>query len=73
MKFRIITDEGDGYILQKKRGPFWVLADWFYQGRDGPKVPNRYGSLKDARLKANSIVSETREKKVAIIEVFNIY
>lgn len=67
MNFRIITDEGDGFILQRKRGFFWECARW-----DRNKVEHRFGSIQEAKQWAAALASELKRPEIMIVEEFHI-
>lgn len=72
MNFRIITDEGDGYILQIKRGLFWRSVK-HYETPYSPKALKRFATILEAKQHADLIVVESKEPTFTVIEEFHIY
>lgn len=74
MNFRIITDEGSGYILQKKVILFWVCARWEIQSYTAAiRSKWRFSTVRDAKQWASSMVSESKKIRFRVIEEFHIY
>ena len=76
MNFRIITDEGSGYILQKKVILFWVCARWKLNPIFGEPAAIRskwrFSTVRDAKQWASSMVSESKKIRFRVIEEFHI-
>jgi hypothetical protein len=73
MNFRIITDEGDGFILQIKRGPlFWKTVN-HNENPYSTKTPRRFATISEAKQHADLIVREAKEPTFTVVEEFHIY